>query len=68
MVNYCYGKARFSGKYVRDEGLMDLIIALFKCSTLPVNILGLKSKGRMSVGADADITIFNPNKIIDCAG
>lgn len=59
--------ARFLGKYVRDEGLMDLMTALYKCSTLPANILGLEKKGRMSLGADADVTIFNPNKIIDKA-
>jgi len=59
--------ARFLGKYVRDEGLTDLMTGLYKCSTLAANILGLEEKGRISLGADADITIFNPDKIIDKA-
>jgi len=59
--------ARFLGRYVREEGLMDLVSALFKCSTLPAKVLGLGNKGKLAVGADADITIFNPDTIIDKA-
>ena len=59
--------ARFLGRYVREEGLMDLESALFKCSTLPAKVIGLKNKGKLSIGADADITIFNPDTIIDKA-
>lgn len=57
--------ARFLGHYVREEGLMDLPSALFKCTTLPARVLGLKNKGRLAIGADADITIFDPDRIID---
>lgn len=57
--------ARFLGRYVREEGLMDLMSALFKCSTLPAKVIGLKNKGKLSIGADADIIIFNPDTIID---
>ena len=59
--------ARFLGRYVREEGLMDLVSALFKCSTLPAKVLGLANKGKLAVGADADITVFNPDTIIDRA-
>ena len=59
--------ARFLGRYVREEGLMDLVSALFKCSTLPAKVIGFKNKGKLSIGADADITIFNPDTIIDKA-
>lgn len=59
--------ARFLGRYIREEGLMDLVSALFKCSTLPAKVIGLRNKGKLSIGADADITIFNPDTIIDKA-
>lgn len=59
--------ARFLGQYVRQEGLMDLVSALFKCSTMPAKVVGLRNKGKLSIGADADITIFNPDTIIDKA-
>lgn len=59
--------AKFLGEFVRQEGLMNLMTALFKCSTLPAEVLGLKNKGRMSVGADADVTIFNSDTVIDKA-
>jgi len=57
--------AKFLGEFVRQDSLMDLMTALFKCSTLPAEVLGLKNKGRLSIGADADITIFNADTIID---
>jgi len=57
--------AKFLGEFVRQEGLMDIKTALFKCSTLPAEVLGLRNKGRMSIGADADITIFNADTVID---
>ena len=57
--------ARFLGRYIREEGLMDLMSALFKCSTLPAEVIGLRNKGKLCIGADADITIFNPDTIID---
>ncbi|MBA7537669.1 hypothetical protein ES705_29938 [subsurface metagenome] len=34
---------------------------LQKISLTPSRMLGLKNKGRLSIGADADITIFNPD-------
>jgi len=59
--------ARFLGRYVREERLMDIASALFKCSTLPAKVIGLKNKGKLSIGADADITIFSPDTIVDKA-
>jgi len=52
---------------VRERNLMPLAEALRKMTVMPANHFGLKTKGRLSVGADADITIFNPLKIADKA-
>jgi len=57
--------SKFLGQLVREERLTDLMTALSKCSTLPAQKLGLKNKGRISEGADADVTIFDANSIID---
>ena len=41
--------------------------ALFKATIAPAMWLGLEKKGRMQEGCDADITIFNPDTVIDMA-
>lgn len=64
--------ARFMGRYVRELELMPLIDAVAKVSTMPAKRLEAFSpqmtrKGRIQVGADADITIFDPGTILDTA-
>jgi len=64
--------SRVLGKYVREEKVIDLMTAIEKMTLLPAKRLEgiapmMRYKGRMQVGADADITIFNPNTIIDKA-
>ena len=64
--------SRILGKYVRDEKVIDLITAIGKMSYLPAKRLesiapSMHHKGRLQVGADADISIFNPNTITDKA-
>lgn len=58
---------RFIGKYCRDESLMDLSAAIRKCTSLPASRLGLKNRGSLIPGYQADIVIFEPGRIIDNA-
>jgi hypothetical protein len=60
------------GKYVREEKVIDLNTAIEKMTLLPARRLEdiapmMRFKGRIQVGADADITIFNPQTVIDKA-
>lgn len=59
--------ARVLGKYVREEKRLTLMDALRKMTVMPADRLGVKSKGRLERGADADITVFDPATVIDRA-
>ena len=59
--------ARVLGRYVREQHAVTLMDAIRKMSLLPANRIGLATKGRISIGADADITIFDPDRVIDRA-
>jgi hypothetical protein len=59
--------SRLLGHWSRELGAISLKQALFKATIAPALWLGLDKKGRLQVGCDADITIFNPDTIIDRA-
>ncbi len=64
--------SRLLGRYVRDRGVLSLVDALAKMTSLPTRrveamIPAMQRKGRLQRGADADITIFDPATIIDRA-
>ena len=57
---------RFLKNYV-NSGRIGLDGAILKLSGLPARKFGLKQKGRLSAGADADLVIFDPERIADTA-
>ncbi|MCG8467680.1 MAG: amidohydrolase family protein [Gemmatimonadetes bacterium] len=64
--------ARVLGHYVRERGALTLMEALAKMTLQPANRLtgfapGMARKGRVQVGTDADLTLFDPTTIIDRA-
>lgn len=59
---------RVLGKYVREDKVVSMVDALRKMTYEPAKRLGLEAvKGQLSVGADGDIVIFDPQTIIDKA-
>jgi dihydroorotase len=59
--------ARVLGRYVREQHLLTLMDTLRKMTIMPAERASLSSKGRLQTGADADITIFDPARVIDRA-
>jgi N-acyl-D-aspartate/D-glutamate deacylase len=64
--------ARVLGRYVREAHLLGLMDALRKMTLMPARRLearvpAMRDKGRLRVGADADITVFDAAAVIDRA-
>jgi N-acyl-D-amino-acid deacylase len=58
---------RVLGRYVRKEKTLRLEDAVRKMTSLPARKLGLKDRGLIKEGMHADITIFNPETVLDKA-
>lgn len=58
---------RVFGDYVADGGLT-LAEAVRKCTSAPAARLGYRDRGLLRAGLRADITVFDPRGIRDCAG
>ena len=62
--------AKVLGRYVRERGSLSLMDAIRKMTLMPAvrlqaRVPAMRNKGRLRVGADADITVFNAAQVID---
>jgi len=62
--------SRVLGRYVRETRSLSLMDAIRKMTLMPAQRLearvpAMKQKGRLGVGADADITIFDAARVMD---
>lgn len=58
---------RVLGRYVRELGALSLAEAIRKMTGLPAETLRLRNRGKIEIGAFADLVLFDPDSIIDTA-
>ena len=58
---------RALGLYARDKGTVSIPEMIRKMTALPAHVYGLKTKGLIAVGMDADLCIFNMETLRDRA-
>ena len=58
---------RVLGHYSRDLGLFSLEEAVRRMTGVPARVFGLEGRGAIAAGAYADITLFDPDTVIDTA-
>ena len=53
---------------VRERRALSLVEAVRRATFIPATVFNLRHKGRLQVGADADIVLFDPGRITETAG
>lgn len=59
--------ARVLGRYARELGVLTLSDAVHRMTGLPSATFGLRDRGHVRPGAFADLVLFDPDRIRDCA-
>jgi len=58
---------RVLGRYVREQHALTLMEAIRKMTKAPADRLGIPAKGRIVIGADADVAVFDAARATDRA-
>lgn len=58
---------RVLGRYVREQGVLELAEAVHRMTGLPAKTLGMADRGLLAPGLAADVTVFDPGTIADRA-
>lgn len=58
---------RFLGRYIREKKIMSFEEGVRKMTGLPAKKLGLTSRGLIKQGYYADLVVFDPDTVQDCA-
>ena len=58
---------RVLGRYVREQGVVDLESAVRRMTSLSCDVHGLSGRGRITEGNWADLVLFDPDVVIDVA-
>ena len=58
---------RVLGRYVREQGVVDLESAVRRMTSLSCDVHGLSGRGRVTEGNWADLVLFDPDVVIDVA-
>lgn len=58
---------RVLGRYVREQGILDLETAIRRMTSLSCDVHGLAGRGRITEGNWADLVLFDPDLVADVA-
>ena len=58
---------RYLGHYIRERGILSREEGIHRITGMPAKVYGLKDKGAIQVGYDADLVLFDYDRIIDRA-
>jgi N-acyl-D-amino-acid deacylase len=58
---------RVFGRFVRGRPTLSTEEAVRRMTSLPADLFGLAGRGRIALGAPADLVVFDPQAIVDRA-
>lgn len=58
---------RILGRYVREQRLLEIGEAVYRMTGLPAKVFSIHHRGIITGGYFADLTVFDPETVCDCA-